>query len=182
MYKKIILGVIVVGVLWFAYYAISPLFNNIEINDALPESIKEITQDVRVKDEAVGSIETTNVVSDTEETVVTEDIAEVAEVNEVRFPIVGTVGHPADGFVRVLETIEGVVVRYEDFSTINGPRLHVYLSKDMEANEFVDLGPIKGTSGNINYTVPNGINIDEYKYVMYWCVPFSALFNYAEIN
>ena len=35
--------------------------------------------------------------------------------------------------------------------------MHVYLSKDLKASEFVDLGPIKGTEGNINYEVPENI-------------------------
>ena len=103
-------------------------------------------------------------------------------VVQVATQVMGTVGHPASGMVRVLETTTGSIIRYEDFSTINGPRLHVYLAKDLEANDYVDLGPIKGTSGNINYEVPADIDLSEYQYVMYWCVPFGVLFNYAELR
>lgn len=98
------------------------------------------------------------------------------------FPVVGTTGHPSSGKVRVLKTAAATVIRYEDFSTINGPDLHVYLAKDLDAKEFVDLGPIKGTEGNINYEVPDGVLVNEYQYVMYWCVPFGVLFNYAPIK
>lgn len=97
-------------------------------------------------------------------------------------PVIGTFGHPAEGVARVIETAEGTIVRFENFKTINGPKLHVYLSKDLDAKDFVDLGPIRGTSGNINYAIPADIDISEYKYVLHWCVPFRVLFNSAEIN
>ncbi|MBX2866473.1 DM13 domain-containing protein [Candidatus Kaiserbacteria bacterium] len=96
--------------------------------------------------------------------------------------IIDTPTHPASGTVRIIEGVDGeTIIRYENFKTINGPNLHVYLAKDLDAKEFVDLGPIRGTEGNINYVVPEDIDITEYSYVMYWCVPFSVLFNYAEI-
>jgi len=96
--------------------------------------------------------------------------------------IMDTPGHSASGMVRLLTQEDGTtLIRYENFKTINGPNLHVYLAKDIEAKEFIDLGPIRGTEGNINYVVPENIDVSEYKYVMYWCVPFGVLFNYAEI-
>jgi hypothetical protein len=73
-------------------------------------------------------------------------------------------------------------VRFENFKTINGPNVHVYLAKDTSGEEFIDLGAIRGTEGNINYTVPEGVDLSEYPIVMHWCVPFSVLFNYAEIQ
>ena len=33
---SIVGGIIAIGILWFAYYAISPLFNTIKANDSLP--------------------------------------------------------------------------------------------------------------------------------------------------
>lgn len=109
---------------------------------------------------------------------VQEEAPQVEEGQEIeKNEVIGTSGHPASGTVSVI----GDVIRYEDFMTINGPKLHVYLSKDLEAKEYIDLGPIKGTEGNINYNIPENIDISGYKYVMYWCVPFRVLFNYAEI-
>jgi len=147
--KKRIIIIVVILALFVAYYAISPLFRNIEVNDALPENMtvpEEFQAEERVAD------------------------------------VVGTTGHPASGTVRVLETEDGSIIRYENFETINGPNLHVYLAKDLDAKEFIDLGPIKATRGNINYAVPKEIDIKEYRYVMYWCVPFGVLFNYAELQ
>ncbi|MBI4121257.1 MAG: DM13 domain-containing protein [Parcubacteria group bacterium] len=150
--KKILIvfgALVIVGV---GYYTLSPLFRDIKVEEAAPESMAR------------------------------EDGVAVGQVAEARFAVVGTTGHPASGFVRVIPTMEGTVVRYEDFETINGPDLHVYLATTLDAKEFVDLGPIKGTQGNINYTIPSGADISKYRYVMYWCVPFRVLFNYAEIH
>lgn len=96
--------------------------------------------------------------------------------------VMGTQGHPASGTVRIIESEEQTFIRFEDFETLNGPQLHLYLSKDLEATEYVDLGPIRGTEGNINYEIPEDVDLSEYPYVMHWCVPFGVLFNYANIS
>ena len=82
----------------------------------------------------------------------------------------------------VIENESGTTIRYEDFETLNGPDLFVYLSKDRDATEFVNLGRVRGTMGNINYEVPEGVNISEYPYVLTWCRAFRVLFNSAEIQ
>ena len=93
-----------------------------------------------------------------------------------------TAGHPATGFVRVFETDGQTTVRFEDYDGTNGPDLFIYLTKDLEANEFVSLGRSRGNMGNINYVVPDDVDVGEYKYVMTWCKAFGVLFDYAEIN
>lgn len=84
--------------------------------------------------------------------------------------------------VRLIETEAGTVLRYENFETINGPDLFVYLAKDLEATDFVNLGDLKGTEGNANYSVPAGVDIKDYKYEMVWCKQFGVLFNYADLS
>jgi len=195
-----------------AYYAISPLFRNKEVQDALPEqtvktipvsldTIDSVPADLEneieiVNDERVekpiapaedDSVEPTDeggkeLISEPPQEEVTTPVSVPAPVETKSVPVIGTFGHPAEGVARVIETAEGTIVRFENFKTINGPNLHVYLSKDLDAKDFVDLGPIRGTSGNINYAVPGDIDISEYTYVLHWCVPFHVLFNSAEIN
>ena len=96
--------------------------------------------------------------------------------------VIGTNFHPAEGTVRVVPSLEGNTLRYENFKTINGPDLYVYLAKDLEAKEFVSLGQIKGTEGNINYAVPADVTIGEYTYALTWCKQFNTLFNYADLT
>ena len=101
----------------------------------------------------------------------------------IKNEVTPTFGHPASGTARVVTRSNGSkFIRFENFKTINGPNLHVYLAKDLDADDFIDLGSIRGTEGNINYDVPVGTDLDEYKYVLHWCVPFSVLFNYAELK
>ena len=125
MKRKIIyiLGIVVgIGALAFAYYAVSPLFRNIKVDEPLPE----------------GKLET-------EQTFLAQ--------------VVGTTLHPASGTVRIVETDGRNYIRYENFKTINGPDIYVYLAKDLDAKDFVNLGKVKATEGNINYEIPDGINV-----------------------
>jgi hypothetical protein len=190
--KKIVVLIIIVIVLAAGYYLLSPLFIQVEVDEALPEDI--ITAEPETGTVPSGAEKLT-------EAQKREMAEEMAELNAdladkmsdpmpspeppaaaKSFPVMGTTGHPASGAVKVLETESGPVIRYENFSTINGPALHIYLANDLGASDYVDLGEIKGTRGNINYPVPAGVDPDDYRYVMYWCVPFKVLFNYAEIN
>ncbi len=95
--------------------------------------------------------------------------------------IFGTPGHFASGEVRIIEVDGQRYLRYENFKTINGPDLFVYLSKDLDATNFVDLGRVKATEGNVNYEIPAEINITDYPYALVWCKAFGVLFNYAEL-
>ena len=96
--------------------------------------------------------------------------------------IVDTPTHPASGAVKIIATSQGQYVRYENFKTINGPDLFVYLANDLDAKDFVNLGELKATEGNVNYKVPDGFDVTKYKYVMVWCKQFGVLFNYADIS
>jgi hypothetical protein len=167
--KKLIITIIVIAAVGVAYYGLSPLFNTIEVDDALPENT--LSEEEAIEEANREEVEPMD-----------EEMPETAQNTEQTYAVMGTTGHPASGHVRIVQTSTGPVIRYENFETINGPNLHLYLAKDLEANEYLDLGPIKGTQGNINYEVPEGVDLSEYRYVMYWCVPFSVLFNYAEIN
>lgn len=161
---KYVIGVpVLVAVLAFGYYAISPLFRNIQANDALPKSsyVQEGIMDEEMPTSVVGS--------------------SVAEPALPAAKVTGTVGHPASGTVRIVEADGKKYVRYENFKTINGPDIFVYLATDLEASEFVDLGRVKATEGNINYEIPAGVDPSDYPYVLTWCKAFGVLFNSAKV-
>ena len=96
--------------------------------------------------------------------------------------IIGTTAHPASGSVRIVDDGPNTYIRYENFKTINGPDIYVYLAKDLDAKEFVSLGRVRATEGNVNYEIPTGTEVGDYKYVMIWCKAFGVLFNYADIS
>lgn len=73
-------------------------------------------------------------------------------------------------------------LRFQDFETVNGPNLHIYLATDTSAEDYVDLGDIRATKGNVNYELPDDLDFEKYDTVLVWCVPFRVLFSYAELN
>ena len=174
--KKLLLLAAIIIILGVLYYAISPLFNVQEVNDAIPSGAENLTQEQKEE------LDTLMLEVNAEAIVPMEETISEMIVASQAFPVIGTFGHPASGSVRVIEKTNETIVRYEDFETINGPNLHVYLSKDTEGKDFIDIGAIKGTKGNINYTITKDIDLSEYRYVMYWCVPFAVLFNYADLQ
>ena len=79
-------------------------------------------------------------------------------------------------------------LRFESFSTDNGPDLRVYLSSssadgDSGAfdDDFVDLGVLKGNIGDQNYEIPVGVDLSVYDTVVVWCVRFSTPFTAADL-
>ena len=73
-------------------------------------------------------------------------------------------------------------LRFEDFQSTNGPDLKVYLSKDLEAKEYISLGDLKGNIGNQNYELQDNVDLEDYKYILIWCERFSVLFGNAELK
>lgn len=97
--------------------------------------------------------------------------------------------YTTEGEARVIDPGDGRrVLRFEDFSTDNGPDLRVYLSGASSgeqggalADDFVELGPLKGNIGNQNYGIPAGVDLDSYSTVVIWCVRFTVSFGAAEL-
>jgi hypothetical protein len=87
--------------------------------------------------------------------------------------------HDTSGSSLLIEMDDDLVLRFENFKTDSGPGLYVYLSVDLEDDDYVNLGKLKGTEGNMNYDVPTGTNTTKYNHVLIWCEPFSVLFGYA---
>ena len=87
-------------------------------------------------------------------------------------------------------TVSGVAQIYDDngkkvlllnnFSSSNGPDLKVYLSTTTGAASFVNLGKLKSTRGKQTYAIPDGTDIEQFKFALIWCQQFSALFGKAE--
>jgi hypothetical protein len=90
--------------------------------------------------------------------------------------------HKAEGAAEVIEIDSKKYLRFEDFSSTNVPDAHVYLSKDLKANDFIDIGELKGNIGNQNYEISDNIDLEEYDKVLIWCVPFRVLVGSAELE
>lgn len=89
--------------------------------------------------------------------------------------------HDAQGAATVLEDGGSRVLRLEDFRSTNGPDLYVYLAADTGASDYVNLGALKANSGNQNYEIPDGTDLERYDNVLIWCKAFGVLFGSARI-
>ncbi len=63
-----------------------------------------------------------------------------------------------------------------NFSTTNGPDLHVYLATAANAATFIDLGLLKSTTGNQVYNISGNPSFITYKFVIIWCKQFGVYF------
>lgn len=174
--KKIILISIVLLVIVFAgYFVISK--SGKELNEASPlikDNLDAMSEEA--KQEFMAEVEAMkDVVVEKSETMPlkTQIVARGDFIRRIH-GVVGTALLIDDGSQKI--------VRFEDFETDNGPQLHIYLSADLGTSDFVDLGPIKATKGNINYFVPVGTDTQKYRYILVWCKPFGILFSYAELK
>lgn len=89
--------------------------------------------------------------------------------------------HDVKGSALIIETAQGRILRFENLDTVNGPDLRIYLSAGPDNKDFIDLGAIRATQGNINYEVPPGVDVNKY-YALIWCRAFRILFSYAEMR
>jgi len=90
--------------------------------------------------------------------------------------------HRTSGAALVLQLGNGSrILRFEGFQTVNGPDLFVYLSTDVQAQDFVNLGRLKGNLGDQNYPVPEDVDVDRYRYALIWCRAFTTLFGSATL-
>ena len=72
-------------------------------------------------------------------------------------------------------------LRFENFSSNNGPDLNVYLINPDDPNDFIDLGDLKGNIGEQNYELSPDIDLDRYSQVSIWCVRFGVGFGSADL-
>lgn len=158
-------GILALSVAW---YLLSPLWNVIELDEQSPLAPEEQAAfDAAMEEEK-------DVVMEKEEPMPPS----VTLLSEAPFV---AKAHDVAGKALLIEQDGKKIVRFEEFDTINGPDLHIYLSADLEGKDYVDLGSIKATKGNANYDVPAGTNTDTYRHVLVWCEPFRVLFSSASL-
>ena len=98
--------------------------------------------------------------------------------------------HPTAGTATIYRMGDGSrVLRFTNFTTSNGPDVHVYMvaaddAKDIATVQhagFIDLGVIKGNVGDQNYTLGGDVDLAKYRAVSIWCKRFSVNFGAARL-
>jgi hypothetical protein len=206
----LLLGLIVVIVVGaIAWYLISPLFINVQVDEGFPTLVPmpsktpvieptedpgaQMTQTV----EALGfdPAKATEMMEEamTAEPNVADDEMPEDSAGEMKIIAQGQIydiAHEGMGTATIYELADGSrVLRFENFEVLNGPQLHVYLATEnpiadtvgVELDGFLDLGPLKGNIGDQNYTIPDEIFLDHFQSVVIWCVPFRVPFNAAPL-
>lgn len=90
--------------------------------------------------------------------------------------------HPTSGSARILKEGDKWYLALENFSTDAGPDLKVYLSSNLSAAQFINLGSLKSTRGNQVYEITGMPSLIEYPYVLIWCQQFAVLFGSGKLN
>lgn len=99
--------------------------------------------------------------------------------------------HATSGTARILELADGSRhVRLEDFSTSDGPDIHVWLTDQPAGGDdwgryddgrYVALGLVKATDGNQNYVIPSDADLTGLVSVVIWCDRFNVAFGTAAL-
>lgn len=204
-----IIGIIIAAiVIPVGIYTLSPLFINTEINEPLPslssessigfEKFMAMTEEEKINAAKNMTVEEKDMIMRTaaeQDTIINEtmtstmDSSKNTEQNENKNILVGDfMGvndgiHNAEGKAKILTLSDGSqIIRLEDFRSTNGPDVHLYLSTNKQASDFIDLGRLKANIGNQNYQIPVNTDYNKYKYVLIWCQPFSVLFGSAQLS
>ena len=191
--KKIITGIAIIIFMGIAYWLISPLWRNKRLDESLPQpsaaqssapvgqQVPEIKDNLDTMDPKTKQdfIQQTEKMKDN-----TMIKADAMPSNQPRVlgeaPLVAR-AHDVAGKALIVQVGDQKILRFEDLQTINGPDLHIYLSTELDAGDAVDLGSIRATEGNVNYTIPAGTDTSKYRNVLIWCRPFGVLFSYAQL-
>jgi len=86
------------------------------------------------------------------------------------------------GKTKLYKTGDKYELALENFSSSNGPDLKVYLSKEKQPVNFINLGSLKSTTGNQLYAIPAPVNVNDYKYVLIHCQQYNHLFGFADFK
>jgi hypothetical protein len=101
--------------------------------------------------------------------------------------------HPTSGRASIYQASDGKrELRLTDFSTSNGPDVHVVLAQSVDENlkqdfakdelDNVELGSLKANQGDQNYELPDSADVSRYDAVVIYCERFHAVFGVAKLD
>jgi len=101
--------------------------------------------------------------------------------------------HQTSGRATVYKSTDGKkYLRISDFTTSNGPDVHVFLVRaedkalggEIVKGELdgVELGALKGNQGDQNYDLPASVDLNKYQAVAIYCERFHAIFGVARLE
>lgn len=88
----------------------------------------------------------------------------------------------ANGVVKVYKKAGIYSITLEDFTSTNGPDVHLYLAQEATPVHIIDMGKLKSFTGNQSYTIKGSPDFSKYKYATIHCQQFNVVFGYAPLN
>ncbi len=87
----------------------------------------------------------------------------------------GTDGHMAAGTAEITEGMDGEpVLTLRDIHVDEVPDGHVYLAKDGDWKNGVEVGRLKQFTGTVAFALPMGVDPHDYDSVVIWCKKFNV--------
>lgn len=190
----IIVLILAIPALGVAYWLGSPLFGTDSVDEALPTDIVFVTNTPTSAPATTGPTDdapaptnpppTTQPAADTN----TADEVTAVEVRRGSFRDADSL-HQGSGQAIIYRLSDGRhLVRFENFTVTNGPDLRVYLVPHANASDsttvegYIDLGRLKGNTGNQNYYLDAGVELPAEASIVIWCEPFRVTFSIATLN
>jgi hypothetical protein len=90
-----------------------------------------------------------------------------------------TSGINGSGIVKIFVENNQNKLVLENYTVESGPDLKVYLSKSNTPNDFVNLGNLNPST---LYSIPQSVDLKEYKFVLIHCQQYNHLFAVAELT
>ena len=159
--EVVIISIIAFIVLIIGWWLVSPFFINKLVDEKLPGTNLDIS-------------------NDTQENIKLED-SDLETKFQGSFVDADSF-HKTSGVTRVIKIDGKRYLSLENFKTTNGPDLYVYLATNKYSKKFVNLGRLKGNVGDQNYEIPDDVDINSHNNVLIWCKAFSVLFGSAELK
>ena len=169
----IIIIIVLIGGAAFAWWTISPLFIKTTLNEDIPVNAGILTEETTAP-----STNTAMRAANKDQTITENENKELLTTISGEF-IDGA--HKVSGTVNIVYSDGTKYLRFENFSTENGPDLRVYLAADTSAKNFIDLGELPATDGNFNIQLPDSIDLTKNDTVLVWCRAFRVNFGSAEL-
>jgi len=98
---------------------------------------------------------------------------------------VESLAHSGKGKAAVVRLASGPTkLTLTDFDIDPGPQVVVRLVAGgrAEGSDYRELGDLKGTRGDQQYTIPPGTDLKRYDTVVFWCVPFTQALAKADLQ
>jgi len=92
------------------------------------------------------------------------------------------INHTASGTASIYTINGNSAVVLDPYMSESGPDLKIYLSKDVDAGEYIRLGNLKSTAGKQVYAIPKNADLAAYGYVHVWCEKYTVVFAKAELK